>query len=112
MKLQSIAWLREAAATKRADRITVLGEIGAFLILEDRTDLIDQAGALHGDGLQARDDRFTFFSQGFQGRMLYPLMAVEPLYTRYACKYEHIRSVYEDEGGRPVVVLKDALLGN
>ena len=44
--------------------------------------------------------------------MLYPLMAVEPLYTRYACKYQHIRSVYEDEGGRPVVVLKDALLGN
>ncbi len=44
--------------------------------------------------------------------MLYPLMTVEPLYTRYACKYEHIHSVYEDEAGRPVVVLKDALLGN
>ena len=108
MKPRSVSWLFDIVA----DKVTVLGEIGAFLFLEKRTDLINQAGALRGDGFTAGHDQFFFFAQTLQGPMLHPLMAVEPVYTQYACKCEHIHSAYEDEQGRPVVVLKDALLGN
>jgi hypothetical protein len=108
MKQRSIRWLRNLTAKK----ITVLGEIGAYLIFENRTDLIDQAAALQGDAFEPHDDRFTFSSYAAQGRLLHRLMPVEPLYTRYACKYDDILSVYQDEAGRPIVVLKDTSLDN
>ena len=108
MKPRSIPWLRRVVS----DDILVMGEIGVFLYLENRTDLMTQAGVLRGEDFATLDDRLTFFSHSYQGPMLYPLRAVEPLITQYQCKYEHIHSVYEDEQGRPVVVLKDALLGN
>jgi hypothetical protein len=108
MKQRSIRWLRNLTANK----ITVLGEIGAYLIFENRTDLIDQAAALQGDAFEPHDDGFTFSSYAAQGRLLHPLMPVAPLYTRYACKYDDIHSVYQDEAGRPIVVLKDTSLDN
>src|SRR5947209_18508689 len=77
MKQRSIRWLRNLTANK----ITVLGKIGAYLIFENRTDLIDQAAALQGDAFEPHDDRFTFSSYAAQGRLLHPLMPVEPLYT-------------------------------
>jgi hypothetical protein len=53
MKPRCIPWLRDTIV---ADKITVMGEIGAYLIFEKRTDLINQAGALWGDGFEAAED--------------------------------------------------------
>jgi hypothetical protein len=107
-----VKWLREKIFGKFASNVIVVGEIADFLINENRADLLPQAGTLRGDGLEAFDDRFTFASYAFQGKMIYPLVAIVPLYCQYLCPYDAIHSVYEDEGGKPVVVLKDALLGN
>jgi hypothetical protein len=109
---RSIDWLQESVKRKTADKITVVGEIGVFLIQQERADLIEQAGTLRGDGLEVSSEQFTFASHSYQGRLIYPLAAVEALYTRYRCKFASVHSVYEDEEGQPVVVLKDVLLGN
>jgi hypothetical protein len=103
MKQRSIHWLR----TLTANKITVVTEIGAYLMLENRTDLLDKTAALQGDEFDPHDDRFTFCSYDSPGYLLHPLMPIERLYIRYACKYDHIHSVYEDESGRPIVVLRD-----
>ena len=108
MKPRSIEWLVDVVT----DKVTVLGEIGAFLFSEKRTDLMNQARALRGDHFTADHDEFFFFAQTHQGPMPFPLTTVEPVVTQYTCKYEHIHSVFEDDQGRPVVVLKDASLGN
>jgi hypothetical protein len=112
LRQRDLTWLRESVVQKRISKVTVIGEIAVFLITEGRTDLISHAGTLYGDGLEVFDDRFTFCSQSFQGRLIFPLAAIESLYTRYGCKYEAIHSIYEDEGGQALVVLKDLLLGN
>jgi hypothetical protein len=70
---------------------------------------IAQAGTLRGDGLDAFDDRFTFASYSFQGKLIYSLLAVQPLYCQYLCTYDAIHSVYEDGQGEPVVVIRDRI---
>ena len=34
---------------------------------------------------------------------------MKPLYTKYECAYGDIGSVYEDDGGNAIVLLKDPL---
>ena len=109
---RSVDWMRESVTRKRADKITVVGEIGVFLIQQDRADLIEQAGTLRGDGIEVSSDQFTFASNTYQGGLIYPLVTVEALYTQYRCEWASVHSVYEDGEGQPVVILKDALLGN
>jgi hypothetical protein len=108
MKPRSIPWLRRALFRD----ILVLGEVDVSLFLENRFDLIPEAAMLSGYDYATLPDRITFFANPYQGPMLHPMRAVEPVLTKYQCKYEHIHSVYEDVDGSPVVVLKDALLGN
>jgi hypothetical protein len=112
MKRRSLEWLRHGVENNLVNKISVVGEIGEFLVNERRIDLLPQTGALSGDGLAVFEDKFTFCSRSFQGRMIYALVAVEPLYCCYICKYDAISSVYEDEEGQAIVVLKDSLLGN
>jgi hypothetical protein len=108
MKPRSIPWLRRALFRD----ILVLGEVRVSLFLENRTDLIPEAAMLFGYDFATLPDRITFFANPYQGPMRHPLGAVDPLLTKYQCKYEQIHSVYEDVDRGAVVVLKDALLGN
>jgi hypothetical protein len=112
LKRRDLAWLRQAVLRKTVSKVVVVGEIGEHLINEDRTDLICRAASLPGDGLEVLEDRFSFCSHTFLGTLIYPLRQIKPVYTRYVFEYKAIHSVYEDEEGRALIVLKDALLGN
>jgi hypothetical protein len=110
MKKQSIEWLRNSIPEYRVSKVTVVGgAVGALLIANGRSDLLYKAGGLTGDGLKADDDRFIFCSYCFQRRLLYPLCALQPVYSLYTCKYEDVDAVYEEVDGQAVVLLKDPL---
>jgi hypothetical protein len=67
------------------------------------------AGGLAGEALQAQEDQLLFCARPWNAELLYPLTAIKPLSTTYSCAYRDIGSVYEDDGGNAIVLLKDPL---
>jgi hypothetical protein len=108
MKPRSLHWLRERINIRAVHKVIVVGKIAAFLIHLNRADLLPQAGAILGDGLEADEDHFRFSAFCFQENTFYPLSAAKPVYCQYRCSYADIHSVYEDTGGRPLVVMKES----
>ena len=108
MKKRNIKWLRQRFAKKLSSKVRVLEEVAAYLIDEGREDLLEKVARTGGDGVQILEDRFTFCGWGPTGQrpLWHPLGAVAPLHSVYICNLADVHSVYEDEEGQAVVIVK------
>jgi hypothetical protein len=108
MKKHNIEWLRQRFAKKLSSKVWVLEEVAAYLIAKGRKDLLGKLAATGGDGVKIVEDRFTFCGLGPTGQapLRHPLGAIAPLYSVYVCKLADVHSVYEDEEGQAVVIVK------
>jgi hypothetical protein len=108
MRKRTLKWFQKTYQGRTQSKVRVLEEIAAYLIANGREELVGRLAHTGGDGLTVHEDRFTFCGLGPTGQrpLSWPLHAVVPIYSCYVCEFKDIHSVYEDEEGRPVIILR------